>query len=289
MLELILTKAQNGRDQVETFGNRYLYSGNNTIESNEVKNLLLNLQTAEAAFYPTETNFVRGICREVDNNVVAIKGRTRSIPLEGQGTFVIPDGDKLAPAHVCAVVERAAILGRPGYGYYRYCTTVSEYEAWLKDRTVPARFSAANTTIGGNTSTVWLAMLNSVGLGTLTPVLPDAWGDTLNAPRPIVSITFGGFKLNDPKRPKKSARAQLIEGFQSEINELGRRALQAYKEWTDGTTDVGDVAVIVDLATQAARIYYSMPVAMRGALKWPKIFKTLPPTNPGNIPQLPVG
>ncbi len=287
MIEMILHKSQGGRDQVKTFSNRYLFAGNNQIESDEMIDLTRDLMGAEQLLFPTDTNFVRAVVREVTAQVAPIKGRTRSFPLEGAGLFVVPAGDKLAPAHICAVVERAAILGRPGYGYYRHCVTAGEYEAWLNDRTVPARFNAnytANGTVYGN---IWLAFLDGLNIGALQPVLPDAWGDLLDTPRQIKSMKFGGFRINDPVRPKKSHRAKSIDGFQGEINELARRARQAYKEWTDGTVDVGDVAVIVDLATEAAKIYFSLPISLRGALKWPKIFKALPPVNPGNLPQLP--
>jgi len=290
MYEIVITKSQGGRNQVSTFSNRYLYNGNVSLEGEDVRDCLLNLVTAEQPLYPDDTDFVRGIIREVDNNVVPIRGRTRSVPLEAQGTFEIPVDDKLAPAHICAVVERQAVLGRAGVGYYRHCVTVSEYEAWLQDRTVPARFSATNVTIGGVTNTVWNAMLNAVGLASLTPVLPDAWGDTFDTPRPIVSVQFGGFRINSPTRPKKSKRAQLAEGFQGEINELGRVARQAYKEWSDGVISPGDVAQVAALAQQALIVYYTAPVLLQGALKWPKIFRALPPTTrPTGVASLPWG
>jgi hypothetical protein len=290
MIEAILTKSHGGRDQVSTFSNRYLYMGSDDIESDAARTLLLNLVTAEKAMYTTDTNYVRGIIREVDAKLNAKRGRTRSIPLSAAGTFVVPGDDKLAPAHIVATVERASTLGRPGYGYYRYCVTVSEYKAWLQNRTIPGRFTGDTVNINNAITNPFLAFMNSVGFNTFTPCLPDAWGDTFNIPRVVTSVTFGGFRINDPVRRKKGKRVQMAEGLQAEINELARLARQVWKEVGEDGLDPKDILTVVQLAAQAAKIWYTAPIMLRGRLKWPKIFKTIAPVMPaGGVAELPFG
>jgi hypothetical protein len=279
VIEIEIRKSQSGRDQEEQFSNRYLFSGSNDTTSDESEQTARNCAELESFMYPSDTNFVRAVIRRLDINSKVMKGNTRSFPLDLIGTFAIPANDTLAPSHVVATFERAAILGRPGASYYRNCVTAGEFEAWTNSRTVPARFDTSSFTLGGLINPVEVLMLTALGGQSLIPCLPDADHAGIDTPRPVATVRFAGLRLNDPNRPKGSAGVNMLKAAQQKINDLAARARYASRSDNLGNTPATAAQVIIDLKAKASKIYWDLEVEFRARIIWPAVFTPGPAGN----------
>ncbi len=279
MIEIEIRKSISGRDQEEQFSNRYLFTGNNDTTTNDAEATARRCALLESFIYPDTVNFVRAVIRRLDIAGKVVKGNTRSFPLTLIGDFTVPNGDTLAPSHVVATYEKAALLGRPGNSYYRYCVTAGEFDNWTTQRLVPGRFKGTPYTIVGFTAPFDALILTALGVGSLLPCLPDADGAGVDTPRPLATARFAGFRLNDPSRPKGSPGVNMLHAAQAKINDLAARARYASRSDAEGNTTATAVQVIIDLKAKASKIYWDLEVEFRARIIWPMVFNPGPAAN----------
>jgi hypothetical protein len=276
VIEVEVKMSQGGRDQQETFGNRQLFTGNDDITHADAEQTARNYSTLLSFIYPAETNMVRAVIRQMDANGNPVPGQTRSFPLADTGRFDLPVGDVLAGSNIVATYEKASTLGRPGNSNFRNAVTATEYQEWTRARTVPARFNVTEHTLGSMTDTFMELLKDGVGAGTLTPCLPNGTSAGLDDPRPIVAVRFGGFRVNDPTRPKGSPGQNSLEAAQQRINAYAADARYLQRGQDVGNLPESLTEVMLELKIKASRAYWDLELRLRARINWPDILGSGP-------------
>ncbi len=278
VIQIKIVKSRGGRDLRNFNTNRYLLTGNGAFNSPETKDVAQKIAAAEARIFPNTTEFLRAVISELDNDGKTVKGKTKSFPLELRGKFIIPANDKLAPSHIVFALEKEANIGRPGVAYYRHIVTSDEFDKYTADNINPARLTDPNDFGDGFVINFIEALTNAVSGSGLTHALPDAYGDTLVGPRPIVKFRYGGLRLNDPQRPKASGTVNTVKAAQQRINELAQRARYVQAGDNNGPLPDGGDTVIAQLKAKALAIYNALDPELKARIKWPQIFDSNPLT-----------
>jgi hypothetical protein len=278
-VKITVLKTMTGRATKHQFGNSYLFSGTPGYGHEASEDMLRAVVEMERLYYPNEVTFLRGRIQDINEYGEPIKYNYRSIPLNLVGAVVVPAGDQIAPPNIVAVIERQAVQGRNSPTFYRNAITTEEFNAYSETGAIPPRFARSIDDTDEEAVGAFQAFLGWVNAGELRPALPDGRGDIRVAMRQVRNVWFGGIRMNDDSRPRKSAEEAMREAVQMSINDLAKRAR---KEIPVGQTVIpasaaGARACLWAMATDEL---FRLDVRDRSLIKWPKdgIFGTGPAT-----------
>lgn len=278
MFECIIKKSQDGRDMRSQHSTTYRLIGAPAFNSPQALSAASDLGQNERIIYPTSTYFMYALLRNLDAQGKPLRGQTTTVLLENRGMFAVPVNDKLASNFIVAAIDKKPAMGRSGVTQYRYCTTSEEYDQYIKSGAIPARFTDPNNLGDGFAINFLEGLSNIGGDGVFKLALPDAYGDTGIAPRPIIAFAFAGFRNNQPYRQKQSPGVSRYQATQKQINKWGADARFASRVDRNGVLPDDADEIVADLKADAVALRQQLPVELRSRIVMPEIFDNNPIT-----------
>ncbi len=275
MLEMVIFKSQGGRSLVNQFSNSYLFNGAPNYLSDAAFTVLNKLAQTESRIYFDDTNFMRGIIRQLDAEGNHIEGETRTVPLNLQGANALDIGSVIVPPNIVVGYEKRPLVGRSGVTLYRNVLSSDEYNLYLENGTVPPRLNTVYAPGALPPALFSTALLNAEGDTGLDMMLPVNRRYAAGAARPVQSIAFGGIRFRQETFQKESGAENLEEAVQQLINENGRAIRRLVRQMPGAVGEVlrSITATIIQLVTQALARYAVLSIAGRARIFFPAIYR----------------
>jgi hypothetical protein len=184
--------------------------------------------------------------------------------------------DVPAGEYIVLAMEKNADFGPPGNSYFRHCLTADEYGAFLATGVVPARFEVSPGAGFGAGQALADNLLAAATDNGFTLAMPEHMVNGVRTHRTVTSIEFGGFRPNDPNRPKNSAQVNIRHSVQQKLNELSAAVRLLSKVDSSGQIPPTATVRIGLIKAEAATIYATLDAIDAARVKFPSNLEIIP-------------